>query len=185
MSKRGYGSTGRHRPSLTPINNLSDTCIEWITIIKIPSLSLVTLFSGKWLALHESEVWNLTLLTVTKIRWLFKTNRESNVKMDESSVVEDPKLLSSYISSVAEEPLISTWSDEDFSHGKETTRIESVADEMFEFGSTVTSTPAKRKRKAYEHRILQWAKYHSGSCRTECINEGTVPNTRKLPSLET
>ena len=55
--------------------------------------------------------------------------------------------------------------DEDFSHGEETTRIESGADEMFEFGSTVTSTPAKRKRKACEHQIFQWAKYHYGSRR--------------------
>ena len=39
---------------------------------------------------------------------------------------------------------------DDFSHGEETTRIESVGDEMFEFRSTFTSTPAKRKRKACE-----------------------------------
>ena len=37
---------------------------------------------------------------------------------------------------------------DDFSHGEETTRIESVGDEMFEFRATFTSTPAKRKRKA-------------------------------------
>ena len=39
---------------------------------------------------------------------------------------------------------------DDFSHGEETTRIESVGDEMFEFRWTFTSTPAKRKRKACE-----------------------------------
>ena len=31
MSKRGYGSTKRHRPSLAwTVNNLCDACIEWI-----------------------------------------------------------------------------------------------------------------------------------------------------------
>ena len=53
--------------------------------------------------------------------------------MDQSSVGEEPKFSLSSI--VPEEPLISAWRDDDFSHGEETTRIESVADEMFEFGS--------------------------------------------------
>ena len=72
----------------------------------------------------NSEIWHFWRLlwhVVFKIRCSFETNRESNVTMDESSVAEEPKFSSSYISSVAEERLISAWKDEDFSHGEETT----------------------------------------------------------------
>ena len=73
--------------------------------------------------------------------------------MDESSVAEEPNFSSSYISSVAEEPLISASIslDDEFSDGEETTRTESVGDEILEFKPTFTSTPAKKKRKPCEH----------------------------------
>ena len=186
MSKRGYGSTKRHRPSLAwTVNNLCDACIEWITSKSDHSHWLLCFpVSDLRYMKAKSEIWHfqrLLLHVVFEIRCSFETNRESNVTMDESSVAEEPKFSLSYISIVPEEPLISAWRDEDFSHGEETTRIESVADEMFEFGSTVTSTPAKRKRKSCEHQILQWAKYHSGSRRNWMHR---WRNTRKLPSLE-
>lgn len=185
MSKCGYGSTKRHRPSLTSVNNLCDACIEWITSISHHShWSLCFPESDLRYMKAKSEIWLFQRFlwhVVFKICCSFETNRESHVMMVESSVAEEPKFSSLYISNVPEEPLISAWRDEDFSHGEETTRIESVADEMFEFGSTVTSTPAKRKRKACEHQILQWAKYHSGSRRNWMHR---WRNTRKLPSLE-
>lgn len=82
-----------------------------------------------------------------KISFSFEANRESNVTMDESSVAEDPNFSSSYISSVPEEPLICASMDDEFSNGEETTRTESVGDEIFEFGPTCTSTSAKKEEK--------------------------------------
>lgn len=40
----------------------------------------------------------------------------------------------------------------EFSEGEETIRMESVSDEIFEFDPTSSSTPAKRKKKACEHK---------------------------------
>ena len=154
MSKRGYGTTKRHRPSLAwTVNNYvmlvskSDHS-HWSLCFPASDLRYMKAISEMW---HfQWLLWHV----VFEIRCPFETNRESNVTMDESSIAEEPKFSLSYISIVLEEPLISAWRDEDFSHGEETTRVESVVDEIFEFRSTVTSTPAKKKRKACEHQIL-------------------------------
>ena len=63
--------------------------------------------------------------------------------------------------------------DEDFSHGEETTRIESVADEMFEFGSTFSSTFTETEKRVN-------IRFFNGLSITlaECIDGGTRGNFR-------
>ena len=75
--------------------------------------------------------------------------KRSNVTMDESSVEKETNFSSSIISSVAEESSISAPMNDEFSEGEETIyKNQSV---MKCLKLTSTSTPAKRKRKAFEH----------------------------------
>ena len=101
--------------------------------------------------------------------------------MDESSVVEEPNFSSSYISSIAEEPLISVSTDDELSDGEETTSIKSVGDEMLEFGPKFTSTPAKRKRNACEHESSDSS---MGEEPLRLAQMHRWRNTRRLPSSE-
>ena len=71
--------------------------------------------------------------------------------MDESSVEKETNFSSSIISSVVEESSISAPMDDEFSEGEETIyKNQSV---MKCLNLTSTSTPAKRKRKAFEHEL--------------------------------